>query len=178
MSMTRTILAVTLFGCALPALAGMPVPAMGGSGFPTNSAPPSPADWAKARPVLQAAIECRAPLKMTPAVKASLHPTGNDMGVAIYDLGQPLTVFGRIKVGRISVIEADGSYAEPGSVMVYFDPNSNITASGLAKAARLPYDKAGNRYVRQVKGGGLLEVSEARPGEVALSCSWGAGDDE
>ena len=121
---------------------------------------PAPADWAKASPIIKAAIECRDPLFASPAVLATFRLTNSSLDG---DHRFPeLTVFGSIKVTAVSVFQgtdADGSS--------YTVKPEGVTLAQVAKAANL--QRNGNRYVRKVKDG-VIEASEPRAGQVQLAC--------
>lgn len=123
-------------------------------------------DWIKAAPLLRAAIECKAALTATPAVRAVFQAT-NDALDGDHALPEALTVFGSLKTMGVSIFlggEDEGSS--------YAVKPEGVTLAQVVKAANLKKD--GPRYIRKVRDG-IIEASEPRPGEVQIACIRGGG---
>ena len=123
-------------------------------------------DWAKAAPLIKAAVECRDPLFSAKPVLAIFRLT-NDSLEGDHSFPAPLTVFGSLKVSAISIFHGD---EEEGSSYTVQPVGAKLAE--VAKAAGLKKD--GPRYVRKVKGG-IVEASEPQPGTVQLACIRGGG---
>lgn len=155
----KTLLSLTLAAATgLASAQGMPLALR-------DANAPAPADWAKAAPIIKAAIECRDPLFASPAVLSTFRLTNASLDG---DHAFPeLTVFGSVKVSSVSVFQgtdADGSS--------YTVKPQGMTLTQVAKAADLK--KSGGRYVRKVRDG-VIEASEPRAGQVQLACIREAG---
>lgn len=123
-------------------------------------------DWAKAAPLIKAAVECREPLVAAKPVLAVFRLT-NDALDGDHTFPAPLTVFGTLKATGISIFQ--GTDDEGSS---YTAKPQGVTLAQVVKAASLKKD--GTRYVRKVRGG-IIEASEPRPGEVQIACIRGGG---
>ncbi|UIF85745.1 hypothetical protein [Cupriavidus sp. UYPR2.512] len=157
---TKTLLTLALSFAAGAAWAqGMPLTLRDASASTAD-------DWAKAAPLLKAAIECRTALTATPAVRAVFKAT-NDALDGDHTLPEPLTVFGSLKTMGVSIFlggEDEGSS--------YTVKPEGVTLPQVVKAANLKKD--GPRYIRKVRDG-IIEASEPRPGEVQIACIRGGG---
>jgi hypothetical protein len=125
-------------------------------------------DWNRLKAPLRDAIECKAPLKATPAVRKALHV--KDSLTGDYKLPEPLTVYGTLKVTALSIFdEGDG-------VVSYTVKPAGLTLAEIGKAGRLKKEKGG-RYFRAIKGG-HVEASEGVKGEPVISCGFGENPGE
>lgn len=120
----------------------------------------TPVDWQKASPALQAAIECRAPLAHTAAVRSVLRAT-NDQITGDYTLPAALQVFG-LKAKRLQVFES----MDDGTSYAVLLEGAKLT--DVARAARLRRD--GPRYTRTTGVSARIEATELQPGYVELAC--------
>ena len=123
-------------------------------------------DWAKAAPLIKAAVECRDPLFSAKPVLAVFRLT-NDSLEGDHTFPAPLTVFGSLKATGISIFQ--GTDDEGSSYTV---KPEGVTLAQVVKAASLKKD--GPRYIRKVRDG-IVEASEPRPGEVQIACIRGGG---
>lgn len=162
MQTIKIILAIFLpLATCLAGAQGMPLPLQEANTSTLN-------DWAKAAPILRAAIECRAPLDANKSVLTVFRLTNETLdGEHSFPAG--LTVFGSLTANGISIFQ--GTEAEGSS---YTIRPAGVSLAKVVKAAALKKD--GPRYVRKVKGG-VIEASEPRPGEVQIACIRG-GDAE
>lgn len=126
----------------------------------------TPDDWAKAAPIIRAAVECRDPLFSAKPVLAVFRLT-NDSLDGDHTFSAPLTVFGSLKASGISIFQGTD---EEGSS--YTIKPAGVTLAQVVKAASLKKD--GPRYIRKVRDG-IIEASEPRPGEVQIACIRGGG---
>ena len=123
-------------------------------------------DWAKAAPIIKAAVECRDPLFSAKPVLAVFRLT-NDSLDGDHTFPAPLTVFGSLKATGISIFQGTDDEGSSYSVKPV-----GVTLAQVVKAASLKKD--GPRYVRKVRDG-IIEASEPRPGEVQIACIRGGG---
>lgn len=123
-------------------------------------------DWAKAAPIIKAAVECRDPLFSAKPVLAVFRLT-NDSLDGDHTFPAPLTVFGSLKATGISIFQ--GTDDEGSSYTV---KPAGVTLAQVVKAASLKKD--GPRFIRKVRDG-IIEASEPRPGEVQIACIRGGG---
>ncbi|GAA5787244.1 hypothetical protein [Chitiniphilus shinanonensis] len=121
----------------------------------------TPDDWAKAAPLIKAAVECRDPLFSAKPVLAVFRLT-NDSLDGDHTFPAPLTVFGSLKATGISIFQ--GTDDEGSSYTV---KPAGVTLAQVVKAASLKKD--GPRYIRKVRDG-IIEASEPRTGEVQIAC--------
>ena len=126
----------------------------------------TPDDWAKAAPLIKAAVECRDPLFSAKPVLAVFRLT-NDSLEGDHTFPAPLTVLGNLKATGISIFQ--GTDDEGSSYTV---KPAGVTLAQVVKAASLKKD--GPRYIRKVRDG-IIEASEPRPGEVQIACIRGGG---
>lgn len=127
-------------------------------------AAPASGNWTKATPILRAAVECSKPAQ---PVIPQLEMLGIKPLAAgdVYQFPEPVTVFGTLKASSVQVFEGD---PELGSSYTIRLPQMAIV--DVAKAARLTKEKGeGGRYLRTVKGGGMIELT-TNMSEVQLSC--------
>lgn len=155
MKTTRILIASTLLLAATLASAQMPAALRDGNA-------PAAGDWAKASTILRAAIECRKPLPPITSVLGVFGLTNSQLN-GDHTLPEALTVFGTLKVSAISIFHGN---EEEGSSYTVQPVGAKL--EDVVKAARLKKD--GPRYIRLVRGGGLLEASEPRPGSVQIAC--------
>ena len=149
-NMRTAMAAISLFAVAM---ANAQAPAASASG-----------NWAKATPILRAAVECSKPAQ---PVIPQLEMLGIKPLAAgdVYQFPEPVTVFGTLKASSVQVFEGD---PEMGSSYTIRLPK--MTLAEVAKAARLTKEKGnGGRYLRTVKGGGMIELS-TNTDDVQLSC--------
>lgn len=152
----RLIGASLLFVMATTAVAQMPL---------VLQDPPIPTaeDWRHARPVLEAALECRAKLPRAGAVKAVLGVT-NDLLSGHFLLPGVLKPFG-LRTRQIWITE--GAREQESYIALF----SETTLSAVVQAARLRQLPNTQRYGRRTVGG-YLEAESVAPGTVALTCRW------
>lgn len=122
---------------------------------------PTASDWARAAPLLRAAIECRAPLPPSDPVRAVFRLTNGRLG-GHHAFPEPLTVFDSLRVSAMAIVE--GAEGDGSSYAVQPE---GVTMGEVIQAARL--QKSGARYIRRVEDG-LLMASMPQPGVVRLVC--------
>ena len=122
---------------------------------------PSASDWARAAPLLRAAIECRASLPPSIPVRAVFRLTNGRLG-GHHAFPEPLTVFDSLRVSAMAIVE--GAEGDGSSYAVQPE---GVTMAEVIQAARLR--KSGTRYIRRVEEG-LLMASMPQPGVVRLVC--------
>ncbi|ENH6339039.1 hypothetical protein ABWH74_002373 [Burkholderia vietnamiensis] len=159
MNATRALIASTLLLVATLTNAQMPA-ALRDANAPTSG------EWAKAAPILRAAIECREPLPAVASVLGTFGLTNWQLD-GDHKLPEALTVFGSLKVSAISIFHGDEVEGSSYTVQPV-----GAKMAEVVKAAGLKKD--GPRFIRKVKGG-LLEASEPQPGTVQLACIRGGG---
>ncbi|HEX8615757.1 MAG TPA: hypothetical protein VF800_31125 [Telluria sp.] len=128
-----------------------------------SASPQALAAFEKAAPHLVAALECRKKLVYTDAVKAFVKDPNSFDEIT---LPAPLTVFG-IKTTVITVTEDDQNGG--GGYSAKF---AGLSQKDAAKAAGVK----SKDYKRNVKGGGMIEVSSAVKGTSTIACIYGAGE--
>lgn len=124
---------------------------------------PTANDWARAAPLLRAAIECRGSLPPSAPVRAVFRLTNGRLG-GHHMFPEQLTVFDSLQVSAISIVE--GAEGDGSSYSVQPE---GVTMAEVIQAARLR--KSGARYIRRVEDG-LIMASTSQPGVVRLVCIW------
>ncbi|MCQ9730070.1 hypothetical protein LM497_29430 [Pseudomonas aeruginosa] len=160
MRTTKTLLSLAMtLAAGIASAQGMPVALRDANAS-------TPDDWAKAAPLIKAAVECRDPLFSAKPVLAVFRLT-NDSLDGDHTFPAPLTVFGSLKATGISIFQ--GTDEEGSSYTV---KPAGVTLAQVVKAASLKKD--GPRFIRKVRDG-IIEASEPRPGEVQIACIRGGG---
>lgn len=124
---------------------------------------PTAADWERAKPVLEAALECRARLPHSDAVRAVLGTT-NDRLAGRFTLPAMLEPFG-LPTQLIWIS------AGPGSKEHYTALLPATALSVVVRAARLRKIPGAGRYGRATLGG-YLTAESFTPETVVLTCRW------
>ena len=148
-----------LIACALQLAVGLAWAEMPAALIDANS--PTASDWARAAPLLRAAIECRAPLPPSIPVRAVFRLTNGRLG-GHHAFPEPLTVFDSLRVSAMAIVE--GAEGDGSSYAVQPE---GVTMAEVIQSARLR--KSGTRYIRRVEGG-LIMASMPQSGVVRLVC--------
>ena len=128
-----------------------------------SAAAASADDWAKAEPLIKAALECKSKLKYTPEVNAVLAAAKDQYGT--YNLPGEITLFG-LKTKSINLYEGDEEDGR--SYTAIFLTNS---LPEVGKAAKLTKEKGGMRWLKLRKDGSLMfEAGAPREGQAHLNC--------
>lgn len=124
---------------------------------------PTAADWQRAKPALETALECRARLLHTNAVRTVLRATNDRLAG---QLALPIT----LKPFGLST-QLIWISAGPGSKEHYTALLPATTLSVVVRAARLRKIPGTERYGRATLGG-YLEAEGVTPKTVVLTCQW------
>jgi hypothetical protein len=122
---------------------------------------------------IKAAFECKKQLSPTAEVKTTLGDAEetelNQIGISgNYTLKTAITIFGQ-QVTNIQITDEDGnkgySFIIPNGDLKKFASSNNLKKDGS------------NRYIKQLKNGGLIEAGNVRKGELQIACIFGADNE-
>lgn len=129
--------------------------------------------FASSETEIKAAFECKKQISPTSEVKKTLGDAKetelNKIGISgNYTLKTPITIFGQ-QVTNIQITDEDDNKGYS-FIVINGDLKKFAASNNLKK-------DGSNRYIKQLKSGGLIEAENVRKGELQIACIFGADNE-